>query len=63
MIVYFSFFLFSSLVNLHGYSVQVFEHSETRTDTVRSVRNGGYTHDFHSTEVSAQTMETVTAFV
>ena len=57
------FFLFSSLVNLHGYSVQVFEYSETRTDTVRSVRSGGYAYDFHSTEVRAQTIETVTAFV
>ena len=66
------FFLFSSLVNLHGYSVQVItreysvqEYSETRTDTVRSVRSGGYAHDFHSTEseVRAQTIETVTAFV
>ena len=62
-IVQFSFFLFSSLVNLHGYSVPVFEHSETRTDTVRSVRSGGYAHDFHRTEVRAQTIETVTAFV
>ena len=56
-------FLFSSLVNLHGYSVQVFEYSETRTDTARSVRSGGYAHDFHSTELRAQTIETVTAFV
>ena len=62
-IVHFSFFLFSSLVNLHGYSVQVFEYSETCTDIVRRVRSGGYAHDFHSTEVRAQTVETVTAFV
>ena len=39
-----SFFAISSLVNLYGHSVQVFEHFETCTDTVRSVRSGGYAH-------------------
>ena len=29
---------------MYGHSVQVFEHFETCTDTVRSVRSGGYAH-------------------
>ena len=36
--------------------LHVSEYSETRTDTVRSVRSGCYAHDFHSTEVRAQTI-------
>ena len=62
-IVHLSFFFLVVSLTCTDIPYKFFEYSETRTDTVRSVRSGGYAHDFHSTEVRAQTVETVTAFV
>ena len=46
-------FLIVSPVNLYGHSVQVFECFKTCTDTVRSVRSGGYAHDSEQGRVHA----------
>ena len=63
-IVHFSFFfLVVSLTRTDIPYKFLSTYSEICTDTVRSIRSGGYAHDFHPTEVLAQTIETVPAFV